>query len=258
MITVDQIHYLFAHLPKPLFDIPGWFIAGGAATSINSNDVDIYFTTETSYLAVQTLFTSLYREPFETPNALSYATPNFRQVQLIHRQFSPIPEILADFDLNVCRKAILPSGQLFTLPESNHPLYLDLTNIRSNSISRYLKYLSRGFISSHTQFEALVHHLISTSDTIAPGYYDGNECSHQMLLTQLYHNPYTAPVVACIVDSYPPTQRLDIYSYLISPIGSYAPDPSLSHDHQFLTSSSPYCLKHATPLVHSSNPELFL
>lgn len=258
MITVDHIHYLFAHLPKPLFSIPDWFIAGGSATTFNSNDVDLYFTTEASYLAVQALFTSLYREPFETPNALSYSIPKFVQVQLIHRQFAPIPTILADFDLNVCRKAILPSGQLFTLPEANHPLYLDLSNIRSNSISRYLKYLSRGFISSHTQFEALVHHLISTLDTIAPGYYDDNECSHQMLLTQLYHNPHTAPVVACIVDSYPPTQRQAIYSILISPVGSYVPDPSLSHDHQLLTSSSPYCLKHATPLVLSSNPELFL
>ena len=113
MITTYDVHDIFAQLPSGIFSIPGWFISGGSAVYHNATDIDIYFTTEASFNAVNKLCISTYKHSHTTDNAITYTTkPNpfgsvrSKPIQLVKRQFVPIPLMLADFDLNVCRKAI--------------------------------------------------------------------------------------------------------------------------------------------------------
>ena len=207
MITVDYLQSIFSKLPPELLPIPGWFIAGGSACYESPTDIDLYFTSEASFLAVKAIFTSVGRLGFTSDNAESYtyskptvllgvfsATTKF---QLIIRKFAPVLDILADFDLNVCRKAILPDRSYVSLPESNHPLYLDLNHIRANSSQRLIKYLQRGFLSHTLRFEDLVHHLIANPDTLAEGYYDTVEQPYSKLLYRLYSHPPLASTIAC-------------------------------------------------------------
>ncbi len=274
MITVDYLQSIFSKLPPELLPIPGWFIAGGSACYELPTDIDLYFTSEAAFLAVKAVFTSVGRPDFTSDNAESYSYSKsslsstvFGDVrsfasgtkfQLIIRKFAPVADILADFDLNVCRKAILPDRSYVSLPESNHPLYLDLNHIRANSPQRLIKYLHRGFLSHTLRFEDLVHHLIANPDTLAEGCYDTVEQSYSQLLHRLYSYPPLASTIACIVDSYPLDVRQAIYSKLIKPSGCYLPDPSLSYDHQLATSSCTYSLPFATPAVRKSAPELFI
>ena len=262
MITVDYLQSIFSKLPPELLPIPGWFIAGGSACYESPTDIDLYFTSESAFLAVKAIFTSIASLDFTTTNAESYtyspARSRSTKFQLIIRKFAPVADILADFDLNVCRKAILPDRSYISLPESNHPLYLDLNHIRANSPQRLIKYLQRGFLSHTLRFEDLIHHLIANPDTIAEGYYDSVEQPYSNLLYRLYSHPPLASTIACIIDSYSPDIRQATYSKLITPFGSYLPDPSLSYDHQLATSSCTYSLPFATPLVRTSAPELFI
>ena len=264
MITIYQIQNLFSHLPKPMFDIPNWFIAGGSATSSSFSDIDIYFSTQAAYDAVLPLFKE-HQLILQTENAISFKLPRTNAwlepssstIQLIHRSFQPIPLILADFDLNVCRKAILPSGKLFTLPESNHPLQVDLSNLRANTASRFIKYVERGFITHTLRFEELIHHLIANLDVELPGYYANTTQTCFNALFKLYSYPPFSGTISCIIDSYPPSVRSDIYARLCPPnVTTFVPDPSLSHEFQLVTSTAHPT--YATSSIIISNPEIFL
>lgn len=264
MITIYQIQNLFSYLPKPMFDIPNWFIAGGAVASSSFTDIDIYFSTQTAYDAVLPLFKEHYSILLETENAISFIPKpsnvflsSSLTIQLIHRSFQPIPLILADFDLNVCRKAILPSGKLFTLPESNHPLQVDLTNLRANTASRFIKYIQRGFITHTLRFEELIHYLITHLDVELPDYYHNTTQTCFQSLFKLYsYSPFSG-TISCIIDSYPPSIRSDLYSRLCPPdLVAYVPDPSLSHEFQLVTSTAHPT--YATSSIIISNPEIFL
>lgn len=265
MITIYQIQNLFSYLPKPMFDIPNWFIAGGSVASSSFSDIDIYFSTQTAYDAVLPLFKEHYSIQFETENAISFTyksspsawlEPSNCVIQLIHRSFQPIPLILADFDLNVCRKAILPSGKLFTLPESNHPLQVDLSNLRANTASRFIKYVERGFITHTLHFEELIHHLIANLDVELPGYYHNTTQTCFQSLFKLYSYPPFSGTISCIIDSYPSSTRTDLYSRLIGTSGCYVPDPSFSEEHQLATSTCN--LQYATTTIQINYPELFI
>lgn len=260
MITTYDVAHIFSLLPKPIFSIPNWFIAGGAATYSSPSDIDIFFTTEDSFNAVNDLCSTSMQHVFTSDNAITYKTdaswPSPIQIQLVKRQFVPISLILADFDLNVCRKAILPNGRLFSLPEANHPLQLDLANLRANSAQRFIRYLERGFITHTLRFEELIHHLIANLDVELPGYYDAHTCTCFRLLDRFYSHPSIAPVIACIIDSYPSATRSDLYSRLIPPSGSYLPDPSFSDEHQLATSTN--ALPYATTNIQINYPELFI
>lgn len=263
MITTYDVHDIFAQLPSGIFSIPGWFISGGSAVYHNATDIDIYFTTEASFNAVNKLCISTCKHSHTTDNAITYTTkPNpfgsvrSKPIQLVKRQFVPIPLMLADFDLNVCRKAILPNGRIFALPESNHPLQLDLANLRSNSAQRFIRYIERGFITHTLRFEELIHHLIANLDVELPGYYDNHTCTCYNALNRLYSHPSISPVITCIIDSYPPSTRTDLYSRLIGTSGCYMPDPSFSEEHQLATSTCN--LLYATTTIQINYPELFI
>ena len=263
MITTYDVQDIFAQLPSGIFSIPGWFISGGSAVYHNATDIDIYFTTEASFNAVNDLCASVYKHSHTTDNAITYTTTSnlfgstaSKPIQLVKRQFVPIPLMLADFDLNVCRKAILPDGRIFALPESNHPLQLDLANLRSNSAQRFIRYIERGFITHTLRFEELIHHLIANLDVELPGYYDSLTSTCFSALNRLYSHPSIAPVITCIIDSYPPSTRTDLYFRLIGTFGCYMPDPSFSEEHQLATSTCN--LSYATTTIQINYPELFI
>lgn len=265
MITTHQIQTIFSHLPKDMFNIPDWFIAGGSVASSSFSDIDVYFQTETAYNETLNLFKDNYIFLFQSENAVSFKLPSTNAwiepspcvIQLIRRSFQPIDNILTDFDINVCRKAILPSGKLFTLPEANHPLQVDLSNLRANTASRFIKYTQRGFITHTLHFEELIHHLIADLDVELPGYYDNTTQTRFNALFKLYSHPPFSGVISCIIDSYQPTIRSDLYDRLCPyNVTSYVPDPSLSHEFQLVTSvANP---SYATSSIITSNPEIFL
>lgn len=269
MITIYDVAATFSYLPAEIFPIPGWFIAGGAATCSNPSDIDIYFTSSTAFERVNSIFAAQYDTPYTSENAITYTTKRntassrkltthgYKPIQLVIRQFAPIPTIIADFDLNICRRAILPNGTLFTLPEANYPLYLDIPNLRSNSAGRYIKYLNRGFLTHTLRFEQLIHHLIANLDVELPIYYEGNAANTCFnLLNRLYSQPPLASVITCVIDSYSADVRTSLYSRLIHPTGEYVPDPSFSEEHQLATSTARP--DHATATIRANYPELFI
>ena len=261
MIHPIHISNTLSRIPPEFNSLKGWFIAGGAASVNHYADIDIYFESEQAYLDAK----SKFQIDFSTSNAdtfnytkLSaspYAGNDPTTIQLVHKSFGSPFEILSDFDLNVCRNAILPDGSYFQHPTSCKPLYLDISQIRANSINRFVKYLNRGFCPDFSKLRTLVHTLAANPTQIAPHPYDSElTVDYANLLFRLTSEPALATHILQIIDQLP--NRSDLFSTLIKPDSEYCPHPTYSEELQLLLSKSNLHL--ATLLVKSNYPELFI
>ena len=261
MIHSTHISNVLSRIPPEFNSLKGWFIAGGSASTSSYSDIDIYFESEQAYLDAKSKFqiefstsnadTFTYTKPSNSPFSSNYPI----SIQLVHKSFGSPLKILSDFDLNVCRNAILPDGSYFQHQTSCKPLYLDISQIRANSVNRFIRYLNRGFYPDFSKLHALVHTLAANPAQIAPHPYDSEfTVDYANLLFRLTSEANLATHILQIIDQLP--NRSDLFSTLIKPDSEYYPHPTYSEELQLLLSTSNPHL--ATPLIKSNYPELFI
>ena len=263
MITIYDIQNLFHRLPATMFNHSGWFIAGGAITSSTYSDIDIYFESEQAYKAMHAEFLKLDNTPYETSNASSFNVSNgnynHSTFQLVCRKFGTPTQILADFDLNICRNAVLPDRTLIQTRESFFPMYLDLDKLRANSVSRLIKYHHRDFLIDTNKLVDLIHHLIQNPDVEVGWYYEEQSTAlstYKHLLYDLFSCPAFASTCILVIDSYPPETRTAWYKELIHGYTEYPSSEYFSEEAQLRTASVNQSL--ATQLILDKYPELFI
>lgn len=264
MITIYGIQNLFNKLPTFMFNYSGWFIAGGSVVSYNYSDIDIYFESEQAYKAMHAEFLKLDNTPYETSNASSFTIGNGNYssratFQLVCRKFGTPTQILADFDLNICRNAVLPDCTLIQTRESFFPMYLDLDKLRTNSVSRLIKYHHRNFLTDTNKLVDLIHHLIQNPDVEAGWYYEGQGTTpntYKHLLYDLFSCPAFTSTCILVIDSYPSETRTALYQELIHNCTEYPSSEYFSEEAQLRTASVNQSL--ATQLILDKYPELFI
>lgn len=263
MITTYHIQKLFNKLPAFMFNHSGWFVAGGAVTSPTHLDIDIYFESEQAYKAMHAEFLKLDNAPYETSNASSFTISSnmqpFCTFQLVSRNFGTPTQILADFDLNICRNAILPNRTLIQTRESFFPMYLDLDKLRANSISRLVKYHYRSFLIDTNKLVDLIHHLIQNLDVKVDWYYEEqstNPSTYKHLLYDLFSCPAFTSTCILVIDSYSSETRTALYQELIHAQTEYPSSEHFSEEAQLRTASVNRSL--ATQLILHKYPELFI
>ena len=263
MITIHHIQNLFHKLPTFMFNHSGWFLAGGAVTSPSYSDIDIYFESEQAYKAMHDEFLKLDNAPYETSNASSFnvSNGNYNRTtfQLVCRRFGTPTQILADFDLNICRNAVLPDRTLIQTRESFFPMYLDLDKLRANSVSRLIKYHRRDFLIDTNKLVDLIHHLIQNPDVEVGWYYEEQSTTlstYKHLLYDLFSCPAFTSTCILVIDSYPPETRTALYKELIHDYTEYPSSEYFSEEAQLRTASVNQSL--ATQLILDKYPELFI
>lgn len=264
MITIYDIQNLFNKLPAVMFNHAGWFIAGGAVTSRGYVDIDVYFESEQAYKAMHAEFLKLDNTPYETSNASSFAIGNdnyssSKTFQLVCRKFGTPTQILADFDLNICRNAVLPDCTLIQTRESFFPMYLDLDKLKANSITRLIKYHRRNFLTDTNKLVDLIHHLIQNPDVEVGWYYEEQSTTpstYKHLLYDLFSCPSFTSTCILVIDSYPPETRTALYKELIHDYTEYPSSEHFSEEAQLRTASVNQSL--ATQLILDKYPELFI
>ena len=260
MITICNIENLFNKLPAAMFNHSNWFIAGGAVSSNTYSDIDIYFESEQAYKAMHAEFLKLDNMPYETSNASSFNINYSRTpFQLVCRKFGTPIQIFADFDLNICRNAVLPDRTLIQTRESFFPMYLDLDKLRANSVSRLIKYHRRNFLTDTNKLVDLIHHLIQNPDVEVGWYYEEQgttPSTYKHLLYDLFSYSPFASTCILVIDSYPPETRTTLYKELIHNYTEYPSSEYFSEEAQLRTASVNQSL--ATQLILDKYPELFI
>ena len=263
MITTYDIKKLFNKLPTFMFNHSGWFIAGGAVTSYIYSDIDVYFESEQAYKAMHAEFLKQDNNPYETSNASSFYVTDgaftSSTFQLVCRNFGTPTQILADFDLNICRNAVLPDRTLIQTRESFFPMYLDLDKLRANSVSRLIKYHHRNFLTDTNKLVDLIHHLIQNPDVEVGWYYEEQSTTpstYKHLLYDLFSCPAFASTCILVIDSYPPETRTALYQELIHDYTEYPSSEYFSEEAQLRTAGVNQSL--ATQLILDKYPELFI
>lgn len=263
MITICNIENLFNKLPAVMFNHSNWFIAGGAVSSNTYSDIDIYFESEQAYKAMHAEFLKLDNTPYETSNASSFYISNSNYssttFQLVCRKFGTPTQILADFDLNICRNAVLPDRTLIQTRESFFSMYLDLDKLRANSVSRLIKYHHRNFLIDTNKLVDLIHHLIQNPDVEVGWYYEEQSTTpstYKHLLYDLFSCPSFTSTCILVIDSYPPETRTTLYKELIHDYTEYPSSEHFSEEAQLRTASVNQSL--ATQLILDKYPELFI
>jgi hypothetical protein len=175
-----------------------WFIAGGSAVTPVYSDIDIFFTDQQSFDEALKSFFVLEAYPNKktmlhhlvtTDNATTfnihvtvpdkykgifgksaYADTN---IQLIKRILGTPNEVINQFDLNICRTAILPSKQLVN-PQDLTELTLNPSNISTTTPKRIVKYLHRNQYLSVNNLLPVINQLIIDNPILEPSYDDEN------------------------------------------------------------------------------------
>lgn len=130
-----------------------FFIAGGAVLAgydptnpKNTNDIDIYFYSENDFEKIKPKLLSLGSE--QSYNAINCYMGNglivdSRPLQFIHCSFGTPQDVFDTFDFNCCKIAYTSDNELIKDKTfSNKFLIVDLNNIHSDIINRYIKYVN--------------------------------------------------------------------------------------------------------------------
>ena len=265
MISTYTIQDALNYLPQKLKDLPGWFIAGGAASTISSTDIDIYFETEQHFLqAVEVMKTAKRLEARwglenydilnESDNAITYS--NAKRLQLVRKHFGQPLDVISTFDLNICRNAILPSGELISHPTAHLPMFTRTdSTLAYSTANRYVKYLLRGFIPDLQKFNDLVLLLANNPQQECASDYEGHSPTTYLdLLYTLASQDHLSYFVFKALSTLPDHQNLQICKQLIYKNGYYP------YSHISLEFQTASCLatNKTTPEVLAKYPELFL
>lgn len=172
----NRILYLLPKL-RGMLGSEGWFISGSFANPniLCPNDIDIFFENEDIFKksGIRLSQISSYKHlTVDTENAQTYnITDILYLVQLIKKHFGTIEEIFNTFDLNICKYAITPDGELLEHPTVNDPI--EIINLNSQSFRRVLSYLKRLPIAdNYSDAKRIVNEYIGNSDLVSC-YYTG-------------------------------------------------------------------------------------
>lgn len=140
-----------------------WFVAGGALTSVFSNqpinDLDIFFYNLTDLALLQSKLTAKnISSKFVTDSAISYDL-NGVKVQLIKRVYGTPLEIINQFDFTTTMAAYIPNTSDFILGETflydlcQRELYFNINaKYPICSLWRTKKFIAKGFHLSAGEF----------------------------------------------------------------------------------------------------------
>lgn len=221
---------------KSLLPELGWFIAGGSLLSDYYNDVDVYFYSEADYNAAV-----LPNPDITTDNAVTYLTllDTRKNLQLINRNFGTPDEILANFDLNKSRQALLPSGELYQHPTFHADLYFDLSQFRGSTLDRLTKYvINKHQIVDIPKLQSNIAQLLTLPlDTKYEHYYNP---SIEVSLVTILHKFISDYFVSLsflfpVFEALSPQSRLDLYSAIIDKYTHIIPLDSMSAELQAIS-----------------------
>jgi hypothetical protein len=204
----------------------GWFISGSFAHPdiTDHRDVDIFFYTEEAFHKANTLLDieinktppggslfDSFSNSYSTENAISYnhllkAAPN---IQLIKCNFGTVADIFDTFDLNVCKKAILPDFSHITGKMSTAELYICKPSY--DTFARVIKYAYR--LYDYKEVTIILRKIINQyidKDEIITGYYGGEIKS--------------GPTNVCLYNSFRALTDQTIQTYLTFKTKKHAPE----------------------------------
>ena len=230
--------YLVKHLPKC-----NWFIAGGSVAAPNCfTDIDIFFEDRDSFLQVQNFFIYTTEDKphrtkhahtfsnFKIPasNVFSWGDDRTFTFQLVIKQFAPIDDILADFDISCSKLAMDPSGNVWK--HHDHSDLIRVHRIDIHTLKRVVKYHYR------KQFQLDQAHMVQTfrrlhlmrNDTLID-YYDNRITPYvikRTLLTGWIDPLFLHPLVDYI-DTLPARSRELIYDRHLSHYQSWENNDNL-------------------------------
>jgi hypothetical protein len=127
-----------------------WFISGSYANSkiTNASDIDVFFCTQADYDSAVLHITKLYATDTDlvVDSVTSHSTTFYIRnisvpVQFIQKSFGTPDKIFDTFDLNVCKRALLPNGTKIVHKSADQELRVEKVNY--NTFSRYFKYADR-------------------------------------------------------------------------------------------------------------------
>lgn len=116
-----------------------WFISGSFANRRikEPRDVDVYFLTQEALTVAKHALKEFLST--STRNADTIFLPEINiPIQLISRNTGRPAEVFRHFDLNVCKRALLPNGDYLRDPTANDPI--SIQNVNYDTFNRFLKY----------------------------------------------------------------------------------------------------------------------
>jgi len=232
---------------KQLLPPSGWFIAGGSLLD-KAKDIDIYFIDQHT---ASTVIKQFGEADYTTSNAHTYKNSSgvipskapiidHYDIQLIVNQFGTPEQILADFDLNKSRQAMLPEGTLYQHPTFHDDLYFELDKFQSNTLSRLTKYIyQKKQTLDFTKFQTALNKLVYRWDERIPHYYEKKVKSTVgfQIRTFMSVNMFYVPYIIKAIDQLPANQRLKIYDFLIKSHTKILPLPHFSPELQLYTAT---------------------
>lgn len=122
-----------------------WFIAGSYAIPKvkTPNDIDVFFLSPDKYPFSEE-YLSANKDIFIlniSENAVTLRIVGIEHiVQFVTCRTGTVEEIFSEFDLNICKRAILPNGKRVVDSTARKKLYISKCNI--DTFNRYFKYLN--------------------------------------------------------------------------------------------------------------------
>lgn len=185
-IPVKESTSLILRFLNSVIPHKNWFIAGGYVSYPKfARDVDIFFHSESDYLAAHHAFLiwnpSSIELELQTSNAATFSVARSilntsYPFQLVCRDYGTPDQIFETFDLNRSKRAILPNGTTKFHPTSSDTLAI--TNLHYITFSRFLKYFDReieSYSPNHIEstFNSLIDQYISDT-TVISTYHDNS------------------------------------------------------------------------------------
>lgn len=195
----------------------GWFISGSYANRDveDPRDIDVYFENPRLQRRIFDEVLHTHNRTLsvikETHLSVTVDVDHIRiPIQLIKRTGNYL-DIMEDFDLNVCKKALFTNGEYWEHPEANKPLHVCKFNYYTTE--RFFKYLER--YHTRTEYKQMLTEVSKkfitthiTNDSIVNDYYGGT--NHESTANQKVFDYFY--------------EITDMRSFLISTAMEHAPE----------------------------------
>ena len=195
-----------------------WYIAGGSVATPNDfEDIDVFISTDAAFQLMFSFMSTTFEKVYETSNAITYlytAATKTITIQLIRYAY-PVQEQLERFDLNVCRKALLPDGSIYSHPTSSLPLYVAGV-IGYNTPQRFCKYLDRTGSFDESKLIDFMELIRTTRPSVSNFYDDTEHTLDFSYLIPLFFFFFSTLVSCCAtyISKFSPKTRLKIVNHL--------------------------------------------
>lgn len=194
MNNLNEFNYILYFLNTTL-PHSNWYIAGSSASKEVYNDIDIYFLTEEDFLSALESFKDLDNKImcplFSTSHAHTFMcdipndmTKSSQTIQLVCKNFGTPSYITSKFDLNKSRKWVTPDGTTHEHSTYKDKLYIDISNAKSNTPARYLKYyFEKGYPLDDSDLYSFIDYFLTDGYTeLLPAYTEDSPITKQHAL----------------------------------------------------------------------------